>query len=377
MPLRARYLALLSALVLLAACGGGTPSPTATPSPTVTPELTLEQRYKRDIEASASVRPAPVTGVDALSPDVREAVLRQPWAQDGFDANEKQLLEFLIDAAQNFVGVRMDWPYVTRLEKDRLVQTPFDTQREVRIVDSGVFDFVQLQKSTVVVVFSSDNPLTREEVAPLLAAVRKYLPRMEQYLGHEYRTNYLHIQLAFGDLPDISLERGSNVFLGWEGKLDRALEFVFVHEMAHSYLPLLPWDARPWMREGMADLVAGALTGERITGYTQAASYKPLVTASDQFSPASFSRGYFEESGNGSLFLLEMLDVIGYDAMSKVVAGIHQDSQARTRRMTDILDLMRKNAPPGKATEVDAVIEKWTKGTGLVKPPPTPTPQRR
>src|SRR5204863_10144106 len=105
-------------------------------------------------------------------------------------------------------------------------------------------------------------------------------------------------------------------------------------------------------------------------GYTQSASYQAIVTASDQFSPSSFSRQYFEESGNGSLFLLEMLDLIGYDAMSKVVAGIHQDSQSRTRRMTDILDLMRKNAPPGKASEVDAVIEKWTKGTGLVKPAP-------
>ena len=377
MPLRSRYLALLSALVLLAACGGGTSAPTPTPSPSTTPELTLEQRYKRDIEASASVKPPPTTGIDALTPDVREAVLRQPWAQDGFDDNEKQLLEFLIDAAQNFVGVRMDWPYVTRLDRDRLVQTPFDAQREVRIVESGTYDFVQTQKGTVVVVFSSDNPITREEVQPILAAVRKYLPRMEQFVGHEYRTNYLHIQLAFGDLPDISLERGSNVFLGWEGKLDRALEFVFVHEMSHSYLPLLPWDSRVWLREGMADLIAAALTGERITGYTQSASYKPLVTTSDQSSPASFSRGYFEESGNGSLFLLEMLDVIGYDAMSKVVAGMHQDSQAHTRHMADILDLMRKNAPQGKAAQVDAVIEKWTKGTGLVKPPPTPTPQGR
>jgi len=129
------------------------------------------------------------------------------------------------------------------------------------------------------------------------------------------------------------------------------------------------------MREGMADLIAGALTGERITGYTQSASYKPIVTASDQFSPPSFSRQYFEESGNGSLFLLEMLDTIGYDAMSKVVAGIHQDSASRTRHMTDIFDLMRKYAPPDKATAVDAVIEKWTKGTGLVKPASTPRPR--
>ena len=45
--------------------------------------------------------------------------------------------------------------------------------------------------------------------------------------------------------------------------------------------------------------------------------------------------------------------------------------------MADILDLMRKNAPPGKASEVDAVIEKWTKGTGLVKPTPVPTPTLR
>ena len=84
---------------------------------------------------------------------------------------------------------------------------------------------------------------------------------------------------------------------------------------------------------------------------------------------------YFEESGNGSLFLLEMLDLIGYDAMSKVVSGIHQDSQARSRRMTDIFDLMRKNAPPDKAAAVDAVIDKWTKGVGLVKPSPTPRPR--
>jgi hypothetical protein len=147
--------------------------------------------------------------------------------------------------------------------------------------------------------------------------------------------------------------------------------------MAHSYLPLLPWDARPWLREGMADLIAGALTGERITGYTQSASYKPIVVASDQFSPPSFSRQYFEESGNGSVFLLEMLDLIGHDAMSKVVAGIHQESQSRTRRMTDILDLMRKNAPAGKAADVDALIDKWTKGVGLVKPPATPLPGRR
>jgi len=224
MPLRPRLLALLSALVLLAtACGGGSPAPTATPSPSPTPELTLEQRYKRDIEAAASVRPPPATGVNALLPEVREAVMRQPWAQDGFDDREKLLMDFMTEAAENFVGVRMDWPYVTRLENNQLVQTPFDAAREVRIIDSGVYDFVQLQKGTIVVVFSSDNPLTREEVAPLMAAVRKYLPRMEQFLGHEYRTNYLHIQLAFGDLPDISLERGSNVFLGWEGKLDRGL----------------------------------------------------------------------------------------------------------------------------------------------------------
>ena len=300
--------------------------------------------------------------------------MRQPWAQDGFDDREKLLMNFLFEASENVVGVRMDWPYVTRLEKDHLVQTPFDAAREVRIIDSGVYDYVQLQKGTIVVVFSSDNPITRQEVEPLLAAVRKYLPRMEQFLGHEYRTSYLHIQLAFGDLPDISLERGSNVFLGWEGKLDRGLEFVFVHEMAHSYLPLLPWDARPWMREGMADLIAAALTGERITGYTQSASYMPIITT-DQYGPGSFTRAYFEESGNGSLFLLEMLDLIGYDAMSKVVSGIHQDSQARSRRMTDIFDLMRKNAPPDKAAAVDAVIDKWTKGVGLVKPSPTPRPR--
>ena len=63
---------------------------------------------------------------------MREAVLRQPWAQDGFDNNEKLLMEFLIEAAQNFVGIRMDWPYVTRLDRDRLIQTPFDAEREVQ-----------------------------------------------------------------------------------------------------------------------------------------------------------------------------------------------------------------------------------------------------
>jgi hypothetical protein len=165
------------------------------------------------------------------------------------------------------------------------------------------------------------------------------------------------------------------VALSWDGKLDRGLEFVFVHELAHSYQSLLPWDSRPWLREGIADVIAGALTGERITGYTQSASYKSIVIVSDQYSPPTASRPYFEESGNGSVFLLEMLDLIGYDAMSKMVAGIHQDSQARTRRMTDIFDLMRKNAPSGKGADVDALIEKWTKGTGLVKPTPTPKPR--
>jgi hypothetical protein len=66
---------------------------------------------------------------------------------------------------------------------------------------------------------------------------------------------------------------------------------------------------------------------------------------------------------------MEVLDLIGYDAMSKVVAGIHQDNASRTRHMTDIFDLMRKYAPPDKARQLDDVIDKWTRGTGLVKPP--------
>ena len=167
--------------------------------------------------------------------------------------------------------------------------------------------------------------------------------------------------------PDISLERGSNVFLGWDGKLDAQLLFVFVHEIAHSYLPLLPWDSRPWLREGIADLIAAALTGQRVTAYTESSNYKPIITG-DLPQPGTFSAAYFSESGNGAVFLIEMLDLIGYDAMSKVVAGIHQDSQSRQRRMNDVFDLMRKNAPAGKAAQVDQVIDKWTKGIGLAKP---------
>jgi hypothetical protein len=63
-----------------------------------------------------------------------------------------------------------------------------------------------------------------------------------------------------------------------------------------------------------------------------------------------------------------VLDIIGYDAMSKIVAGIHVDNGSRTRRMTDLLDLMRRHAPPDRANRIDEVIEKWTKGVGLVKP---------
>ena len=371
MPGRLAASFFLPLALMLVACGGGGAGKLAialSPTPASTPELTVEERYKRDIADLAASRLPRPAGVDALYPEVREAVQRQAWARDGFDANERLLLEFLHEGTQNLFGLGMDWPYVTKLEGGRLTNSTFDAAREVRIVENGLFEFLPLQKGTIVVVFSSEIDVSRREVEPIIAALKRDLPRLEQFIGHPYRTSYLHIQLALGDYPDLSLERGSNVFLGWQGKFDAGLEFILVHEIAHSFMSMLPWDARPWLREGMADLIAAALTGVRETSYTRAATYTPLITGSDTGQPGTFSRFYAEESGNGSVFLLEVLELIGLEAMSKVVQGIHDESQSRQRRQADILALMRRHAPEGKQPALEAVIEKWTRGTGLVKP---------
>jgi hypothetical protein len=310
--------------------------------------------------------------VARLAPDVRAAVEAQPWGQGPLDDQHKQLVDFLYDASQNLVGVRPDWPYVSRFDRNRFINTPFDAATEVKIVQDGLYDFIPMQRGTVVVVFSSgDVDLKRKDVEPVLAGVRKYLPLVEKFVGRPFRTSYLHVQVAGLGAPyDASIQRGSNVFLDASLASTPDFDFVLAHELTHTYLALLPSDSRPWLSEGIADLVGGALTGVRTTGYTQSATKEPLpVDINPIFQPSLFSASYSVEAGNGSLFLFEILKAIGPDNMSKAVSQIHGDeATARSRHANDLFEIIRQVTPPDKKAEVDAIIEKWT-----VRKPPSAT----
>jgi hypothetical protein len=362
-----------------AACGGGTGSKATASVPTPAPtQLSVADQARKDLAELQASKPAAPTGVAALAPDVQAAVKRQPWGQGPLDAPHKQLVDFLYDASQNLVGVRPDWPYVSRFVAGRFANTPFDADTEVKIVDQGLYDFIPTQSGSVVVVFSSaDVDLTHDDVAPVLAGVRKWLPAVEKFVGHPFRTSYLHVQVAGLGAPyDASIQRGSNIFLDARLAQTPDFDFVLAHELTHTFLQLLPMDSRPWLTEGIADLVGGALTGTRVTGYTQAATGEPLPTdINPAFQPSLFSASYSQEAGNGSLFLFSILDAIGPDNMSKVVAGIHDDSGGKTRHANDLFDIIRQNTPPDKKDTVEAIITKWTKRPLPNAAKPTATPQ--
>jgi len=355
---------ILSLLLVAGACRSSQAPPPLTAVPT---ELSFPERARRDLEALASAKPPAPSGIDALPANVRDELQNQPWFGEESPAHLQLLTDFLFQASQNLAGVRPEWPYSSRIEGNRVVNQPFGEERELKIIDRRLFDFLERGDERIIVVFSSDDiDLQRGQIQPVMDRVRFFLPAIEDLIGHPYGFNYLHIQLKkAGDAVDPSYERGSNAFLDFPGSLGPNFDTVLVHELAHAYASMLPRDGHPWLLEGVAELVASILTG-RTTGYAVAASYEPLPVDPALGRVPLFSRNYQAQSGNGSVFFADLLKAIGRDRVSAVLAAIHSDP---FRREADIFDIIRAQTPPEQAEAVAAILDKWINGANLAKPP--------
>ncbi len=315
--------------------------PTATPSPVPTATYT---------PVPPTATPDPYTtrlnvATSALDPTVREYVLGQPWFQDGVDEREFLLLGFLGDANKS-VGIDRRLPSVF---VSGGMYRGFDSDRQKRVLENGLYDYVQLQKGEVLVVISSDDPqLQRSGAEGTISMAKRYLPQVDDFVGGRYPYNYLHVQID-NIIGGSNYSNGSSIFLlRGDARPTRAKSFS--HEIVHSYQFSYP----VWFKEGIADLIAISITGDN----TPSCGTVPISKINLEYNQSSSDSRYCLEAGNGYRFLLDVINLIDHNNKSAIIKDIFTS----TKTGQQILDMILKNTPDGKKDAVKGIFAKWVEG---------------
>ena len=283
-----------------------------------------------------------VQTISTLSLSLRDQVRASDWYQDGIDDRDRTLLAFLSDANRNTTAN----PNRPALQLPGVVSSrlAFDAERLIDAIDSEAFAFVPLKAREVVVVAttgdSAAGPARRQRALGMVAAL---LPQVEAMLGDvAYPYQYLHLQIDID--AESSHSVGPNVYL-----LPRHLTpGTLSHELVHVYQGGYP----TWFVEGLADLVAVRITGDRNSGYIAAANGEP-IQANARITSSAQNDVRNREAGNGYLLLGALLDLAGQEPFR---SGIAEVLRHPTMTGSDILATLLMHTPEELQPRVEALF---------------------
>lgn len=316
-----------------------TPEPTATctPLPTGTSIRELTQTYTS--VPTAAPTPDPYV-MNALDPTVRGYIEKQPWYLDGINEREFQLLKFLGDANKS-TGRDRRLPLVIVPEGSSVRYIGFDVDRQMRVLENGLYDYVQLQGKEILLVISSINPLQRSQAEGTINMAKKYSPQVDAFVGGRYSFYFLHVEIETS--ANFNYSSGANIFLR-RGFATRSKSFA--HENVHNYQN---YRYPKWYKEGIADLIAIHLTGDSVQAYGQFFTGEKIRLEASEGNA---------QAASGYVFLKEVFDVIGPDVMSAATNEIFTD----TKSGQQVLDIILKHTADEKKGSVKAIYAKWVEG---------------
>lgn len=336
--------------------------PTATYTPEPPTPTSIPPTATSVLPTATQVLPTPTpdpaylmrvnNSLNALDPTVRDYVVGQNWYQDGVNEREFLLLGFLGDANRNYRlnGGAFDLPSVVVDGSSGPIKfTGFDPNRQIRVLQNYLYDYVQLKDKGILIVVSSDNPqIQRSHVEGVINMAKQYTSRIDEVIGGEYPYSYMHFHIDIN--PVSSNVRGPNISLDTNRFLQPT---YFIHESIHTFEPPHPNRYPVWFSEGVAELVTFHLIGNRCCYPTTGTKIR-LEAAAGTLAREQYSI----EGGNGYGFLREVYNAIGSVNMLESVQEIFPNRKSGQQ----ILEIILGHTPDEKKDIVRGIFAKWVEG---------------
>ncbi len=328
---RRRLLALSVSVAGIVAASAVTHLPATFPPP----EDTLDASRSRRLDAI----------IAGLEPRVVDAARKKDWFRR-IDDPHLRLLEWLVAGHRNTGGLGISAPALgsTFGHADIPIVTAgmFDVERQLDVIDRDMFLFLGGRP----VIFSSDTPLSSNDLDSVKKLVTRWFPQAEEALGIAYPFTGTHVQLNVANSHGRATTRGANIWLAPDFS---NLPYAFIHERVHSY----QYDPQGRVRfpvftsEGSAESIATLLTS---TPSMWRGDGEKVDLELRGLSPGG-GPAYAEQSYNGYQFFADLLRIMGkaafLDGIQRVYAGTQQRSGA------EVIEILRDAAP--NAYAVDAL----------------------
>jgi len=309
-----------------------------------------------EISIDASRRDAVLSRLDAR---VIAAAGEKDWFRR-IDGQHIRLLEWLAAGHENPGGLDVSAPAVgsTFGHADIPIVTAgmFDVDRQVDVLNRDMFLFLGDQP----VIFSSDAPVSANDLDSVKKLVTRWFPQVEAALGTVFPYAGTHIQLNVLNSRSRATTRGANIWLAPDFS---NLPHAFVHERIHSYQYGLDGIVRfpVFASEGTAESLATLLTGTPAMWHGDGVKVDLDLRGS-----SSGGTDYAEQSYNGYQLFAELLRMMGRKAFLSAIQELYAGIEPRTG--ADVLATFRRAAPNGYA--VDALSLRSVDARYLTEAPP-------
>lgn len=278
-----------------------------------------------------------------LDPRVIAAARQKSWFRR-IDDQHIRLLDWLAAGHRNIGGLDISAPALgsTFGHADIPIVTGgmFAVERQLDVLNREMFLFLGDQP----VVFSSDTPVSSNDLDSVKKLVTRWFPQVDEALGARYPYPGTHIQLNVASSHGRATTRGANIWLAPDFS---NLPHVFVHERSHSY----QYDADGAVRlpvfasEGSAEALATLLTRTPAMWHGDGAKIDLDLRGAYQ------APDYAEQSYNGYQLFADLLRIMGRPAFLFAIQELYAGTEPLSG--AEVLAIIRRAAP--NADAVDAL----------------------